>query len=130
MPHAPVTKDSFEGLPAPDALKDNPYFVQGDFGQHEGVDNSAAFLELLADFGLADTVTTVLLGRMAWSHRSGTSAGLLLLLLPNRGRPCFATCDFPENFSSPSLLMIACELITLKLSCAERKLSQVRFRSH
>lgn len=50
--------DSFQGLPAPDALRDNPYFVEGDFGPPDGpeTDNSAAFQELLASFGLESTV--------------------------------------------------------------------------
>eukprot|EP00439_Symbiodinium_sp_Y106_P056261 s5157_g7.t2 len=49
--------DSFQGLPAPDALRDNPYFVEGDFGPSDGPEeNSAAFRELLASFGLENTV--------------------------------------------------------------------------
>ena len=56
-------EDSFQGLPAPDALRDNPYFVEGDFGPSDGPEeNSAAFRELLASFGLENTVLVARLG--------------------------------------------------------------------
>eukprot|EP00930_Biecheleria_cincta_P090354 TRINITY_DN7971_c0_g1_i1.p1 TRINITY_DN7971_c0_g1~~TRINITY_DN7971_c0_g1_i1.p1 ORF type:complete len:436 (-),score=68.23 TRINITY_DN7971_c0_g1_i1:229-1536(-) len=49
--------DSFKGLPSIDRIKDNPYFVEGDFGEAPGADNHETFLQLLSEFGLQDTVT-------------------------------------------------------------------------
>lgn len=53
--------DSFQGLPAPDPRKDNPYFVQGEYGpvpkRKESIQET--FAGITRDFGVADRVVPV-----------------------------------------------------------------------
>ncbi|CAE8604854.1 unnamed protein product [Polarella glacialis] len=51
--------DSFEGLPAPDAGKDNPYFLEGDYRPKSGQDNLTAFLEYKSAFDVDDSLHVV-----------------------------------------------------------------------
>jgi hypothetical protein len=50
--------DSFAGLPKPNA-HDNQYLVEGDYGPPKGVDNHKAFLDLVDQMDVNDTVTVV-----------------------------------------------------------------------
>lgn len=51
--------DSFEGLPPPDASKDNPYFLEGDYRPGSGEDNYANFLRYKERFDIDDNLTTL-----------------------------------------------------------------------
>lgn len=48
--------DSFEGLPEPDMMKDNHYFVEGDYRPKEKVDQREEFMRYKADFDIEDNM--------------------------------------------------------------------------
>lgn len=51
--------DSFEGLPPPDAGKDNPYFLEGDYRPNDGSDNYDNFLRYKARFDVDDSLHVI-----------------------------------------------------------------------
>jgi len=53
-----LSVDSFAGLPKPNE-HDNQYFLEGDYGPPKGVDNHKAFLDLVDQMDVNDTVTVV-----------------------------------------------------------------------
>ena len=60
-PHFHEFQDSFQGLPASDPARDEPYFAEGDFGSPDG-SNAQRFQQLLGNFGLNSTIELMTLG--------------------------------------------------------------------
>lgn len=48
--------DSFEGLPEPDMMKDNHYFVEGDYRPKDGADQLEQFMRWKSDFDVDDVM--------------------------------------------------------------------------